>query len=132
MTDRFSKSCASEFFPNQGVLSDLLSGQRHTWGLGGIARTTAQNATATTGKPKKVDDDPDGEKLLRGNTACHVALGYCGHVEVVETSVGESKFWSSTMMIDGTSVSKVDMFDFISEIDQLLLTFQFSSPFCQT
>lgn len=45
-------------------------------------------------------------------------LGICwGHGEVVETSVGESKFWSSTMMIDGTSVSKVDMFDFISEID---------------
>ena len=32
----------------------------------GWSRTTAQNATASAGKPKKVDDDPDGEKLLPG------------------------------------------------------------------
>ena len=61
-----------------------------TWGAPWwFARTTAQNATASAGKPKKVDDDPDGEKLLPGTprgpqgVSCHVNDG---------TPVGESKF----------------------------------------
>ena len=135
MPDRFSKSCASEIFPNQGVLSDLLCGR--------VKDTSPGALVVLPGRRPRMPRPPRGSRrrwmmiqMVRnscGGTQRAMWLwdmlgpwgsggNFCWWVEVLEFN--NDDWWYKCFKSWHVWLHLWNW--------KLLLTFQFSSPFCQT